>query len=126
MSDIVPLNSVKCKPFPKRQILDSSKLEKFADHNFELDEKGRKFSIPVENTVGKGETASYEQFFRFTVFLHAKDLYCRQVKTRTCLGKVNSLPNGKYFRLVQIVRICRWQNKCDQKIEINLVSKYDE
>ena len=26
-------------PFPKRQILDSSKLKEFADGNFELDEK---------------------------------------------------------------------------------------
>ena len=29
-------------PFPKRQILDSSKLRKFADDNFKFDENGRK------------------------------------------------------------------------------------
>ena len=40
--------------FPKRQILDSSKLKEFAD-NFEFNEVGRKFSKRVENTVGKGE-----------------------------------------------------------------------
>ena len=39
------------EPFPKRQILDSSKLKDFADDNFNLDENGRKFSKRVENTV---------------------------------------------------------------------------
>ena len=41
-------------PFPKRQILQSSKLKKFADDNFKFDENGGKFSERVENTVGKG------------------------------------------------------------------------
>ena len=50
-------------PFPKRQIVDSSKLKEFADDNFKLYEKDRKFSKWVENTVGKGEIARYEQFF---------------------------------------------------------------
>ena len=50
------------KPFPKRQILDSSKLKEFADDNFEFDENGRKLSKWVENTEGKGEIARYEQF----------------------------------------------------------------
>ena len=51
---------------PKQQILDSSKLKEFAEDNFELDEKKpRKFSKQVENTVGKGEFASYEQFLLF-------------------------------------------------------------
>ena len=45
----------------------------------------RKFSKWVENTVGKGEIARYEQFLLFPVF--SKDLYCRHVKTRACLGK---------------------------------------
>ena len=40
------------KPFPKRQILDSSKLKEFADDNFRFDENGRKFPKWVENTVG--------------------------------------------------------------------------
>ena len=30
--------------FPKRQILDSSKLEDFVDDNFKFDENNRKFS----------------------------------------------------------------------------------
>ena len=47
------------------QILDSSKLKEFADDNFKFDENGRKFSKQVENTVGKGEIACYEQFLLF-------------------------------------------------------------
>ena len=30
------------EPFPKRQILDPSKLKAFADDNFKFDENGRK------------------------------------------------------------------------------------
>ena len=43
-------------------ILDSSKLK---DDNFKFDENGRKLSKLVENTVGKGEIARYEQFLLF-------------------------------------------------------------
>ena len=53
------------EPFPKQQILDSSKLKQFADDNFKFDENGRKFSKWLENTVGKGEIARYEQFLLF-------------------------------------------------------------
>ena len=52
-------------PFPKRQILHSSKLEESADDKLKLDENGRKFSKWVENTVGKGEIARFEQFLLF-------------------------------------------------------------
>ena len=50
-----------CSPFPKRQILDSSKPKGFADDNLKFDVNGRK----VENTMGKGEIARYEQFLLF-------------------------------------------------------------
>ena len=53
------------EPFPNQQILDSSKVKEFADNNFIFEENGRKFSKHVENTVGKGETARYEQFLLF-------------------------------------------------------------
>ena len=36
-----------------------------ADDNFKFDENGRKLSKRVENTVGKGEIARYEQFLLF-------------------------------------------------------------
>ena len=43
-------------------ILDCSKLKEFADDHLEFDENGRKFSKQLENTVGKGEIAHFEQF----------------------------------------------------------------
>ena len=53
-------------PFVTRQqILDCSNLKEFADDNFKFDENGRKFCKRVENTVGKGEIAHYEQFLVF-------------------------------------------------------------
>ena len=51
--------------FTRRQILDSSKLKEFADDNFSFEENGRKLSKWVENIVGKGEIARYEQFLLF-------------------------------------------------------------
>ena len=52
-------------PFPKRQILDPSKLKQFADDNSKFEENGKKLSKRVEYTVGKGEIAHYEQFLFF-------------------------------------------------------------
>ena len=40
-------------------------MKEFADDNFKFDENGRIFSKMVENTVGKGEIARYEQFLLF-------------------------------------------------------------
>ena len=39
--------------------------KEFADDNFKFDENGIKLSKQVENTVGKGEIARYEQFLLF-------------------------------------------------------------
>ena len=52
-------------PTTRQQILDSSKLKEFADDNIKFDENGGKLSKWVENTVGKGEIARYEQFLLF-------------------------------------------------------------
>ena len=52
-------------PFSNDEILDSSKLEELADDNFKFNENGRKSSKRVENAVGKGENARYEQFLLF-------------------------------------------------------------
>ena len=46
-------------------MLDSSKLKEFADNNSKFDENGRELSKQVENTLGKGEIAHYEQFLLF-------------------------------------------------------------
>ena len=40
-------------------------MKEFAEENSKFDENERKFSKRVENTVGKGEIAHYEQFLRF-------------------------------------------------------------
>ena len=48
----------------------SSKLKEFADDNFNWDENSRKFFKRVENNVGKGEIASFEQFL---LFPHERD-----------------------------------------------------
>ena len=52
-------------PLPDDKFLDSSKLREFADNNFKFDKNGRKLSERVENTVGKGEIACYDQFLFF-------------------------------------------------------------
>ena len=75
----------KGETFPKRLILDSSKLKKFADNYNNYVENGRNLVKRVENTVGKGDTACNMQFLLFPVF--SKDSYCRHIKTRACLGK---------------------------------------
>ena len=66
---LVPVNSLSHNhdfyPFSKRQIFYSSKLKELADDNFKVDENGRMFYKRVENTVGKGEMARYEQFLLF-------------------------------------------------------------
>ena len=55
--------AVKGWPFRKQHILDSSKCKKMRILN--LKKNGRKFFKRVENTVGKGEIAHYEQFLLF-------------------------------------------------------------
>ena len=71
-------------PFFQRKIFRLFQTE-IAHDNSNFYENGRMFSQQVENNVGKGEIARYEQFLLFTVF--SKDLYCRHAKTLACLGK---------------------------------------
>ena len=73
--------------FPKQQILDSSTLKEFADDNFKFDEIGRKFVKRVENTVGKEEIASYEQFLYFPQCFQ-KTCIARHVKPKLVWEKV--------------------------------------
>ena len=65
-------------PFPKRQILDSSKLKEFADDNIKFNENGMKFFKHAEITAGKGEIARHEQFLFFSS-LFSKALSCKHV-----------------------------------------------
>ena len=57
-------------PLPDNKILDRSKLKQSADDNSRFDENSRKFSKRVENNVGKGEIAHYEQFLLFPQCFH--------------------------------------------------------
>ena len=52
-------------PLPDEKNSSRSNLKQPADDNFKFDEKSRKFSKRVENIVGKGEIARYEQFLLF-------------------------------------------------------------
>ena len=76
---VMALITILNQPFPKRQILDSSKLKEFADDNSEFDENGRKFSKWVENT-GKRRNCLLRAISPFPA-VFSKHLYCRQVKT---------------------------------------------
>ena len=67
--------------FPKLQILDSSKLKEFADDYFKFDENDRKFLKRVENTVGKGEIARYEQFLLFHSVFKRLTLQTRKIQS---------------------------------------------
>ena len=71
--------------FPKRQILDSSKLKEFADDNFKFNENERKLFKQVENTVGKAEIACHEQFLLFPQCFQRLVLQTR--KTQGLFGK---------------------------------------
>ena len=53
------------KPLPKRQILDSPILKEFGDDNFKLKKMAEIPPKWIENTVGKGEVARYEQLLLF-------------------------------------------------------------
>ena len=70
--------------FPNYKI-ETSKLKELAEDKFKFDEIGRKFSKWVENTVGKGEIAHYEQF----LLSHSvvKRLLLQTRKIRACLGE---------------------------------------
>ena len=50
---------------PDDKSLDRSKLKQSADDNIKFHGNSRKFYKWVENTVGKGEIARYEQFLLF-------------------------------------------------------------
>ena len=52
-------------PITRRQNFRQVQFDKSADYNFKFDENSRKFSKRIENTVGKGEIARYEQFLLF-------------------------------------------------------------
>ena len=80
----IPSKTTCFNPFPTDTLLDSSNLKEFADNNSKFDENGRKFSKSLENTVGKGEIARYEQFLLFPQCF--QKTHSRHVKARACSG----------------------------------------
>ena len=71
-------------PLPDDKILNGSNFKQSEDDNFKFDENSRKFFKQVENTVGKGEIALYEQFLLFPLF--SKGLFPRGIKRCRCVG----------------------------------------
>ena len=65
MTSLLYISWICINPLPDDKILDRSNLKQSADDNFKLDENSRKSSKWIENTVGKGEIARYEQFLLF-------------------------------------------------------------
>ena len=90
-----------------------SELKEFADYHCELDENGREFSKRVENTVGKGEIARYEQYLLFILCFQKIIIYIMSINS-LLLNLVTSLPEGK----------CKVDNnKNIRKQQCNIVSK---
>ena len=52
-------------PLPNDKFFTLPESKEIAVDNFKFDENGRKSSKCLENTVGKGEIARYEQFLIF-------------------------------------------------------------
>ena len=77
-------------------MVDPSKLEEFADDNFKFDENVKKFSKRVENTVGKGGIARYEQF---PLFPHCFQMTCATDtwKPGLVIERVKSLSHNPDF-----------------------------
>ena len=69
-------------------------MKDFADNNVKFDKNGRKLSKQVENTVGKGEIARYEQFHLFSQCFQ-KAYFPGMSKGVTVWEWVNSLPKDK-------------------------------
>ena len=95
----IEFHTSKSSPFPKHQILDAFKLTELADDKFKSNENGRKFS-KLEN-----RNCSLRAISLFQT-VSSKDLYCRHVKTRACLGD-----GKKNYRKI---------NKSDSKMELAL------
>ena len=86
------------------------KLKDFADDNFIYYENGRKFFKRIDNTVGKGEIAHYEQFLLFpqcfqkTCTADTKNpwLVWESVKQHTASG--DNLWNSAFYLTLYIIQ----------------------
>ena len=89
-------------PLPDDKILDWSKSKQIADDNFEFDENRRKLSELVENTVGKGEIARYEQFLLFPQCLKQGFFFSQGCQKVSLLGNGLNSCCGPFSRIIEI------------------------
>ena len=75
------LNSV-----PNNKIFNQSILKAFADDKIHVTQKLKFASGRVENIVGNGENAGYQQFFPLPI-MFSKGYFLRVVKSRDCVVK---------------------------------------
>ena len=76
----------------------------FPDDNSKFDENGKKLSKRVENTVGKGEIARYEQFLLFPQYFQ-KTCTIDKEKNQGLFGKglnLSEISPGFYVSAVQV------------------------
>ena len=73
------------QPITRRQILDSSKPNKFADDNFKFDENGKKLSKRVKKHCGKRRNCLLQAISPFPK-VFSKGLFPRGVKRCHCVG----------------------------------------
>ena len=66
-------------------------MKEFADDNFNFDENDGKFPKWIENTVGKGEIARYEQFLPFPQYFQKPGLVWERVKNEVKMSFIMSL-----------------------------------
>ena len=78
-------------------------MKEFADNNFKFDEYGGKFSKKVENTVGKGEIAHYEQFLLF----------------QQCFQKTFIVMKDHYFPIQQILNASKLKELADDNFKFD-------
>ena len=90
-----------------------------ADDNFKFDKNGRKLSKHVENTVGKGEIARYEQFLLFPQCFQ-KASFPGASKGVTVWEWVNSLPNDKILDWPKLKAFAHDKMNVTEKFELVL------
>ena len=120
-------------------------MKEFSDNNSKFDETGKKLSKRVENTMGKGEIAHYEQFLLFpqcfqktctadsycslwaiSAFpaVFSKSLFCRHVKTRACLGKALKHISAKQVKCLILIIVTLSSPCFGEPISTEIASRY--
>ena len=90
--------------YPKRQILESSKLKQFADDNFSFDENERKFSNRGRKQCGKTKNCSLQAISPLPT-LFSKDMYFKHVKTRKGLINWCIVSNNTLYGSDAVLRV---------------------